>query len=56
MMLLKTAPCHQAVIDLDDRNVVLISVYEIGMYYVTGNLSITWTQTLEEFLEERMGS
>lgn len=55
MMLLKNIPDHQAAIDLDDRNVVLVSIKEMGMYYVTGWLSITWTQMLEDFLVDKTG-
>lgn len=44
----------QSVIDLDDRNVVLISGERMGMYCVFGVLSITWEEILVKFLDEQL--
>ena len=54
MMNLSLGYIDQCVIDLSDRDVILVSVETMGMYYVTGKVAITWVQVLEEFLEKKL--
>jgi hypothetical protein len=58
MMTVPRLGLTQFQIDLTYSNpfwVILISGKKMGMYYMTGTLSITWQQTLLEFLDDKLG-